>query len=483
MMQRLILVIISFGLASQALAQAAPSFPQLNTFNSTPGTTWDAHVQKAVQASSVDRETAESVRVAADYERSHFAGGSAVDDPFYADIPSNASTAAVGSLLKFERVTNSSDYTLASDTALSRIVFQSENFNGTKVPASAYVLLPWMPRKFEGKKGVPVIGWGHGTSGRAANCAPSKTRNLLYQYWAPFTMANQGYAVVAPDYAGLGVEYDADGNFVPHQWTANQAGANDVFHAVQAAQKAWPQLSKDFVVMGHSQGGGMAWAAANRQARKPVKGYLGTVAGSPATDFIKLAQASPPTSVGLFATLLSTTIGSIFPDFKPSDFFTPAGLVTNKLSSALQACQAVHSVLVTSPGLVKPDWNTSTYHVQAYNDLTTVNHKPIAGPMLVLQGTGDPVVPSQVTTEVVNETCASLPKSPLHYATFEGVSHVPVLQAAQHYWLGWIADRFKGLPADAPCSRSHHEPLVPVESYTKETSYFMEYPLYTYETA
>jgi predicted alpha/beta hydrolase len=83
-------------------------------------------------------------------------------------------------------------------------------------------------------------------------CAPSHIRNLWYQYSAPYTLARQGYAVVAPDYAGLGVNRTAEGKFVLHQYTANPAGANDIFFAVEAAQSAFPELSKHFVTMGHS---------------------------------------------------------------------------------------------------------------------------------------------------------------------------------------------------------------------------------------
>ena len=48
-----------------------------------------------------------------------------------------------------------------------------------------------------------------------------------------------------------------------------------------SAQAAFPQLSKNLVVIGHSQGEGGAWATAKRQVVKLVDGYLGAVAVSP----------------------------------------------------------------------------------------------------------------------------------------------------------------------------------------------------------
>jgi predicted alpha/beta hydrolase len=126
--------------------------------------------------------------------------------------------------------------------------------NASAVPASAYILWPWHAKSFANITGVPVVGWGHGTSGIHGECAPSHIRNLWYQYSAPYILALQGYAVVAPDYVGSGVNKTAEGTYVPHEYLANPAGANDVVFAVEAAQKAFPELSKEFVTMGHSQG-------------------------------------------------------------------------------------------------------------------------------------------------------------------------------------------------------------------------------------
>jgi len=93
-------------------------------------------------------------------------------------------------------------------------------------------------------------------------------------------MALQGYAVVATDYVG-GIPNVTTNYFIL------PAQANDLFHAVAAAQSAWPDmLSKQFVVAGQSHGGGTAWAAAQRQYERPVEGYLGTMAASPFTDIL-----------------------------------------------------------------------------------------------------------------------------------------------------------------------------------------------------
>ena len=60
--------------------------------------------------------------------------------------------------------------------------------------------------------------------------------------WYPYTIfypsALPGYVVVAPDYVGLAVDKNANGNPISHLYLAFPAHANDVFYAVQVAQSA-----------------------------------------------------------------------------------------------------------------------------------------------------------------------------------------------------------------------------------------------------
>lgn len=103
--------------------------------------------------------------------------------------------------------------------------------------------------------------------------------------------------------------------------------------------------------------------------------------------------------------------------------------------------------------------------------------------MLVLQGTADPSVDPNITSAAVNATCQAYPNGSLEYATFEGVSHVPVLYAGQQVWLNWIADRFNGVQAPRGCRTTHYQPQLAVGAYQKEVALFLEYPQYAYETA
>ncbi|KAL9628355.1 MAG: hypothetical protein Q9204_005941 [Flavoplaca sp. TL-2023a] len=153
-------------------------------------------------------------------------------------------------------------------TALSRILYRSEVFARFARPGiSLYPLA--LPT-------THPAGW-----------------QTLWQHWlAPFPLALHGHVTFAPDYAGLRVGRTADGYNIIHQYMAHRAQANDIVFGVQAAQQAFLKLSPNFVVLGHSQGGGAAWAVVQRQAQKPVKGYLGAVAVSPITNILELPSSS-----------------------------------------------------------------------------------------------------------------------------------------------------------------------------------------------
>ena len=328
---------------------------------------------------------------------------------------------------------------------------------------------PFSPRTQH--DGYPVVGWNHGTSGTFGECAPSHYRTLSYQFIAPYELALQGYVVVAPDYAGLGVYEDASGKDVVHQYGASAAQANDVFYAVQAAQSAFKELSKQFVVVGHSQGGGVAWAAAERQAVEPVDGYLGAVAASPVTDVVGLAAPGGIAST-MIGTFLYRSMTNIFPQLKETDIFTAIGANRYAVMSKIQGCNGVVSELFGDVNLVQANWPQNQY-VQAFQKLTTNGGKRTSGPMLVIQGTADPVVPAQMTSSAVNRTCGFFPDTQLQYMTYTGVNHVTVMFASQRVWLDWIAERFAGRRVAKGCHSSVFNSARPFQSYQHELNWIL----------
>lgn len=403
---------------------------------------------------------------ALEFEKSNWSSGSVSDDPFYT-VPEDAAKAPPGTPLKVEKDVDTSKYTLPPATALSRILYQSENLNGYPVPASAYVLWPYSPRSQP--DGYPIVAWAHGTSGITANSAPSHHKNLWQHFLAPYQLALQGYVVIATDYAGLGVDKHASGEKIVHEYLACPSQANDVVYSVEAAQAAFPELSKEFVVIGHSQGGGAAWATAQRQVDQPIPGYLGAVAVAPVSSILE----EPGRFLPILIAAMCLGLTSTFPDFKLRDVMSPDG--EKRFEAVLQTdgCVASAVALLSEGEILQPNWRQDSY-LQKYDSVVSNGGKEIGGPLLVIHGESDPQLSSKLTTDAVNKTASSFPSSQLEYILVPHVTHVSALAASQRLWMDWIADRFAGREVKFHCQRSTLPHARPGSSYQVEQNWYLE---------
>lgn len=329
-----------FAAFAQAQLQA-----QNNTFNSSFTLT-----PAQIEAANLSSITAQNVEYAVRVERSNNAGSLTQDDPFY-KLPTNLSLSSLpppGSILRVEEHSNNSLYTLPPTLSLSRFLYVSETLNGSRVPASGFVLWPFAPRQNRKSRNASenvyeTVGAAHGTSGQATACAPSGLRNLWDDFHGPFAAALAGFAIVGTDYVGLGIPgIDSPYFVLPSQ-------ANDVFHAVTAAQQHWSsQLTKEFVLMGQSQGGGTTWAAAQRQAKRPVDGYLGVVAASPFTDVLADIAGESAGQINSRIAGIAQGLKGVRDNFTLSEWLTDAGVARTKLMLEVQACGAASGQLFVS---------------------------------------------------------------------------------------------------------------------------------------
>lgn len=411
---------------------------------------------------------------ALEWEQKQWADGSVLDNDFYV-APDESSDAAPGTLLKLERDTNTSLFTLPPATALSRFIYQSKTLNGSLIPVSAYALWPYSPRS--SADGYQVVAWSHGTSGASPNCAPSHIINLWQHYLAPYNLAQQGYVVVATDYAGLGVAKTASGKPIVHEYLASPSHANDILYSMQAARAAFPQLGKQFVVMGHSQGGSAAWAAAQRQAKEPVEGYLGAVAISPVTNVLTLSD--PVLSflgVGMMA-----GIAAFFPNFNPADVLTPDGQQRYALVQALGACSATSLTLLSDVQLFQSNWTRNPW-VQKFQALVANGGRRIAEPLLVIHGEADQELNVTVTTAAVDKTLQEFPAAQLEYVRMPGLGHMPTMTGSQGIWMDWIADRFAGKPLKSSGIQPEPKAAMPVAAYQPQLNWYLALATTFYQT-
>ena len=407
-----------------------------------------------------------SVTEILEFERSNWVDGSVVNDSFY-EAPQEAPDSPPGTLLKIEKNVDTTKYLIPPATALSRFVYQSETLKGSKVPVSGYVLWPYSPRCQP--DGYPIVAWAHGTSGFDANAAPSHHKNLWQHFLAPYQIALQGYVVVATDYAGLGVKKYASGQPIVHEYLASPSQARDVVHSVTAARAAFPELSANFVVIGHSQGGGAAWSVAQRAALTSIPGYLGAIAVSPYTSLLEEQSKV----AYLLTAAICPGISSAFPEFSPGDLLTAEG--EKRLDMVHQKSAAMGSAIAFLSGVdtLKPDWKENTYYRQ-YLALTSNGGKAIEGPLLITHGKLDEVLDVAVVEKAVKGTADLFPSSQIEYVSLPNVTHVSALPASQRLWMDWIGDRFAGRAVESGCHSHELACARPHGSQQSDPNWYLE---------
>ena len=132
--------------------------------------------------------------------------------------------------------------------------YRMEGVQGREIRATTLV---FTPKGTPPVGGWPIVVWAHGTTGAADKCAPSRLALDGPEKALVMGLVERGYAVIAPDYEGLGNDN------VPHPYLHLESAAKSILSAISEAQKQYGGLlAKDWGVIGWSQGGHAALAAA-----------------------------------------------------------------------------------------------------------------------------------------------------------------------------------------------------------------------------
>lgn len=154
----------------------------------------------------------------------------------------------------------------------TRILYSSTDgrFGRGVVEASG---LLYLPKGTPPPGGWPLVVWGHGTFGIADVCAPSWKKPTERDGSYTDEWLKQGFAVVAPDYQGLGTRG-------VHPYLQRRPEGYSVLDAARAALAAYPgQIANKVILTGQSQGSGAVLNATSlAQAYAPDVHLMGTIA-------------------------------------------------------------------------------------------------------------------------------------------------------------------------------------------------------------
>lgn len=373
--------------------------------------------------------------------------GSTVVDDFYAaprDAPSEP-----GRLIRAEPFTNQ----IPADANAWRILYTTTGVDGEVRVASGLVVVP---RKGEGP--WPVIDWNHGTTGFAEHCAPSLMER---PFWAgalfqlPQVIDN-GWALVATDYIGLGTEG-------PHPYLVGPPSAYASLDAVRAAHELEEaHLSVNTVVWGHSQGGGAAlWTGALARSYAPELFLRGVAALAPAAEPVSLVSHLTGVVGGsIFTSFAFASYEAIYDDVTYREYIRPGAQVTVRRMS--ERCLSDPGTLVSAVASIglssDPELFSTSPASGALGRHLRENSPPatVSAPLLVAQGSTDGIVRPATQRSLIQRFCAA--GQLLDYRLYEGFGHTQIVELKasplREDLLAWTADRFAGVPVPSGCQES-----------------------------
>lgn len=362
---------------------------------------------------------------------------------FY-EPPSPLSPEPAGSVIRSMVIPSGT--ALPAGATAYRILYHSESVDGADNAVSGVVVVP------DGTPppgGFPIVSWAHGTTGLAAACAPSTLGTASIPYLD--TLIGARTIVAATDYQGPGTA-----GLTPYLVGVGEA--QNVLDAARAARDLeGTAASNTVVVLGHSQGGQAAlFAGQIAQSYAPELFVAGIAAAAPVTSLLEFAPPSgrhPPGDSTYYAVMALYAWSTTYGNFPLTSVLTEEAIRRSTVITT--GCMAdVESVYGTIPAgaLLAPGWSRNAA-VGLDIEANDPGLSPTSAPVLVVQGTGDALIPYPATTAFVRTQLCAAEHDTVRYLPVSGAGHSGVLIAAASDVLGWIAQRLRGAPATSTCGR------------------------------
>ncbi len=353
-------------------------------------------------------------------------------DGFYA-APDDVGSFDPGTLLRIESI----DADIANADAW-RILYRSTDHAGEPGVVSG---LLFAPRGVSGA--MPLVAVGHGSTGTDVTCAPSLSARPLASMPAVEEALAAGFAVVATDYHGLGV----DGS---HPYMVGDASAHAVLDSVRAAQQAIAVDTDRVALWGFSQGGHAVLFAAERAATyAPDVGLRGVVALAPPIDLEDVILDGHGTVLGTL--LLVTTAVSwseIYPDLDLADVVDETSIadareIAGRCLDPTSLPASVVDAIVVRDALSIPGSDETDRWSQRIAQNTP--RGPDDVDVLVVHGTGDRVIDVQSSRRFVDERCAMA--NPAEMWEIDNAGHFTLVARVGGEVVRWTEQRFDGVDA------------------------------------
>ncbi len=248
--------------------------------------------------------------------------------------------------------------------------------------------------------------------------------------------ASIGYAVVATDYAGLGADSS-------RPVLDMQSNALDVMYSIPAAREAVKEIGPRWIALGAFQGGLAAVAVAESEARDP--NYLGSAVTSGLADAQSAYERFALTSSNRLLPVLASTIKVLHPEFQLKDMLKDKALPAYE--RVTQTCPGDGEPEFTSE-MLNPGWQSNRF-VKEFFGSNTPGQRAARGPILVISGEADPVIPADMSGETVARMCKQGDK--ILFLKYPNVDAGGAMGSSTSDQISWIKARFAGHTAPSNC--------------------------------
>jgi len=348
----------------------------------------------------------------------------------------------VGSLIRKEPRVGA-----AAGATAYKVLYRSTKPDGTPIAVSGIVIVP------AGQPppgGWPIVAWAHPTTGVVPHCAPSLALFVFQQMAGSRRLLQNGYAIAATDYPGLGTPG-------PHPYLVGDSEARAVIDSVRAA-RSFPGLenSTRYAVWGHSQGGQAAlFTGMIAKTYAPELQLVGVAAAAPATDLAALMTADLDTAGRRNLTAMTIWSWSKVFGAPMQNVVEPAAMpvVDAPVNQCIEGAFDLYIREKMSAPLARIFLSVKNLAtIEPWKSLLAQNSAgdlPSNIPVFLSQGSSDGLVLPRVTQAYKDRLCKA--GSKVKMLVMPGVSHGFIGYDSADAAADWMADRFRGHTPPSGC--------------------------------
>jgi len=341
------------------------------------------------------------------------------------------------------------NFGLTTNITSTAVKYRSTSATGAANYVTGTLLMP--NAAWTGGGSRPIVSYAIGTQGLGDTCAGSKTMtlNLLYEQPNIQPLLDRGWAVAVTDYEKLGTPGD-------HTYVVKNAEAYAVLDIVRAAQRlpgSGVAANAPVAIMGYSQGGQAAAAAAELEATyAPELNVRGVAAGGVPSDLAKLGDYLNGSGNLFFSFLAFAAVGldSAYSELNLETYLNQAG--TDLMAAGRNSClidglflgagKRITDLTHTNP-LASPQWQARLAEQKLGNVGPQV-------PVYLYHGVLDEIIPYDQGTSLRTAWCGRGTR--VQWADYWLADHILGIFAAGGDVVNWLNARFTNQAFTPTCN-------------------------------